>query len=286
MPERALLKLKRASIPLYDIQKTSKTRLECSVRTGDLEKVFTIYPPEKHGYSPFSITDLGAEGIAKTWEWLQRRVGVVLGMLLFCIGSLQAERFVFGVEIVGTSAYTREVYQTLDEHGIKPFQVYPAGREPSVSAALLSLPGVEFCTVQKTGLRVRVELHTYTLSPQGLAKGDMLVTRTGTVQKITVLRGTPAKQPGEKIRAGETLVYGWFITEGKGQVCVEPIARASIACVYESGIVASTQEEAFGTAYLQLALKENDYITKTQITKTDEGFFVRIEYTAIESINL
>ena len=286
MPERALLKLRRADIPLYDIQKISKTQLTCSIQTKDIGKVLAVYPAEQHARSPFVVTDLGAEGLAKYWQWLRRRVGVALGVLLFCIGNLQAERFVFSVDIVGSSAYTREVYEALDEHGIKPFRLYPEGREQNVCAKLLTLPGVEFCTVRKSGLRVLVELHTYTLPPQGLTKGDMRANRKGRVLSITALRGTPAKKIGEEVELGETLVYGWFLVEGGQQVCVEPIARASIACVYEKEITANTREEAFATAYLELWLQPNDSITKTQITDTDEGYFVHIEYTAIQSINL
>jgi hypothetical protein len=81
------------------------------------------------------------------------------------------------------------------------------------------------------------------------------------------------------------LDVGWF-TKGEGeQVCVEPIARASIACAYEAEIEADSQEKAFATAYLALALDENATVQKTQITQMETGFLVRIEYIAIESIN-
>ena len=286
MPERALLKLKRAEIPLYDIRKLSKTSLELSVRAKDVPKVLSIYPIQKQDFSPFVVTRLGGEGVLRVWNWVRGRIGIVLGAILFCVGSLQAQQYVFAVDIVGSGAYTREVYQALDEQGIRAFALYPKHKENAVCAALIGLTGVEFCSVQKVGMRVRVELRVNANSSHHLQKGDMHASVSGTLVKLTVLRGSAAKKSGEKITAGDTLVYGWFSLEDGGQVSVEPIARASIACVYEDTLQTETQEQAFAEAYLRLRLRNTDYITKQEIKSTDEGYFVRIEYMVIESINL
>jgi hypothetical protein len=119
-----------------------------------------------------------------------------------------------------------------------------------------------------------------------MQKGEMRAKRTGEIIAITTLRGTPAKKIGDKIEQGETLVHDWFFVEGKGQVSVEVIARVSIACVYEEELQAENKEQAFAKAYLSLALQESDTITNTQIEERETGFFVRIQYMAIQSINL
>ena len=69
-------------------------------------------------------------------------------------------------------------------------------------------------------------------------------------------------------------------------MCVEPIARASIACVYEAEIEAESAESAFASAYLALSLSDCDTVTAKTVEKRNGVFFLRIEYTAIEKINL
>ena len=113
----------------------------------------------------------------------------------------------------------------------------------------------------------------------------MVAKHTGKILSITSLRGTPLKKKGDEVRIGETLVGGWFSVGEGEQVRVEPIARASIACVYEAVIEAENEEIAFAGAYLALDLSELDEITKREIWQTDGGYSVRIEYTAIEKIN-
>jgi hypothetical protein len=81
------------------------------------------------------------------------------------------------------------------------------------------------------------------------------------------------------------LVGGWFSSIEGEQVRVEPIARVCIACVYEAQIEAEDEECAFANAYLALDLSDFDEISKREITPKDGGYFVRIEYTAIEKIN-
>ena len=288
MPERALLKLKRNDIPLYDIKKTAKDRLECSIPPKYLEKLFSLYPSQgkNTSYTPFTATDLGFVGAGKTLKKLSGRIGFLLGGLLFCVISVTAQQFVFGVEFIGSSVYKRETLAALDEYGVKEFGVYQKGNEDLICAKLLSLSGVEFCSVQKIGTRIRVETRLYSLPPKPMQKGEMRAKRTGEIIAITTLRGTPAKKIGDKIEQGETLVHDWFFVEGKGQVSVEVIARVSVACVYEEELQAENKEQAFAKAYLSLALQESDTITNTQIEERETGFFVRIQYTAIQSINL
>ena len=44
MPERALLRLRRAEIPLFNVRKVAKNRILFCVKREDVEKIFAIYP--------------------------------------------------------------------------------------------------------------------------------------------------------------------------------------------------------------------------------------------------
>ena len=288
MPERALLRLRRAGIPLYHIQKTRKDRICLQVERRDVAKVFALYPKSFDGQTrPYTVTKLGGVGFAKAVDFCKNRMGFVLGGLLFCIITLAADSFVFGVEFVGSQEYKREAMQALEESGITLFSPYREGKEDLVTAKLLSLDFVEFCSVQKVGNRVRVEIRTSPFAVNTLAQGAMKAKHEGELVALTVLKGTAAKKIGDTVKVGETLVENVLTTQDGGQVRVEAVARARISCVYERMHEdAETAEQAFAKAYLSLALGEKDELTSKTVTPTEKGFHVKITYLVTESINL
>ena len=157
MPERALLKLQRARIPIFRIQKEKKDELSFWVREQDAHKIRTLYG---RGLGAYTLQDCGAKGAQKWVAFLKNRVCFLLGALLFCGASLYMQSFVFGVEIVGAKAYEREVLQVLNENGVKAFYPYQKEKEDFICAQLLTLKNVEFCSVKKSGAKVIVELRT------------------------------------------------------------------------------------------------------------------------------
>ncbi len=288
MPERALLKLKRAGIATYKLQKPQKNRLEFSVNKKDIQKVFAIYPDicyNKSVYSPYFVQKTGAVGLFRQAKRVKKRIGIVLGALLFCALTSYFDAFVLGVEYTGTKVYAREAEQTLASYGIKPFTKYRGGNEDIVCAKLLALDGVEFCSVKKDGLRVKVEMRLSPFQKETFQAGDMVSERAGKLITLTVLRGTAQKKAGEEVQAGETLVGGYFLTENGEYQKVKPIATARIACVYEKTLQAQTQEEAFAIAYLEIGLGGEDRITNKQLTQTSDGFCVKIDYESTLSYN-
>lgn len=288
MPERALLRLKRAGIAVYRLRKPQKNRLVFSVKRKDCEKVFAIYPDicyNKNVYSPYFVKRTGAEGLLSLCKRAKNRIGLFIGALAFCACTLYFDGFVFGVEYVGSEVYAREAAQTLAEYGIKPFSKYRSGNEDIVCAKLLSLDGVEFCSVQKSGLTVRVEMRLSPFQTPKQKDGDMTASRSGTLVSMTVLKGTALKKAGDRVEAGEKLVGGYFVTEsGEGRT-VQPIARARIACVYDELVAAATAEEAFAHAYLEIGLSERDEIVKSEIAEADGGFRVKIDYETVVAYN-
>ncbi|MBE7067672.1 MAG: hypothetical protein E7381_00065 [Clostridiales bacterium] len=287
MPERALLKLRLAQIDLFDVKKPQKNRLVFTVARKDVQKVFAIYPNvcyNKNGYASYTAENLGAVGITKCLDFAKKRVGFLLGAFLFFIGTLALDEYIFGIDFVGSDIYAREARMTLSEYGVKPFARYKSGNEDLICSKLLSLDGVEFCSVQKNGLRVRVEMRIGEYGERKLQEGDFISRYTGEILAITALRGTPLKAKGDKVEAGERLVGGWFLKDEE-QIRVAPIARVQIACVYEGEYFTQTAENAFAEAYLTLALKEDDSVTDAQVQKNGDGYLVRIEYTVTESIN-
>ena len=289
MPERALLRVRRAGIPVYDVKKTDKTTLRITVQKADVEKIFAIYPKVCYNTTEkasFSVCLAPKRGLAKWLQNAKKRVGLLLGGLLFIGLTAFADGFVFGVDFVGTDVYARETYAALQEANIRLFSPYRGGKEDMVCAKLLAISGVEFCSVQKKGMRLVVEIRTSPFAERGIKGGKLYAERSGKVVSMTVLRGTPLKNIGDYVNAGEPLVGDWFSTEDGGQVRVQAIARVRMSCTYESEIVAKTEEEGFARAYLAVGgAAENVTVTTRQITPTKSGFLVKLSYEIVQTIN-
>lgn len=286
MPERALLRLRRAGVDVYNVKKVQKNQILFLVKRKDSEKVFAIYPNVCYNnsvYVPYTVKKLGAVGVGRILEGAKRRAGLLLGGLLCISTALLSEPLVFGIGFTGTEVYAREATIALEEAGIKPFAPYAEGKEELVCAKLLKLDGVEFCSVKKVGHRVLVEMQTSPF-PTRLTDGNVMQAKHGgEIVAITVLRGTPLKKLGETVREGETLVGNWFEGQDGGQVRVEIIARVRIACTWEGVIEAADEEEAFAKAYL--TLQNGEDMEEIRIEAIDGGYRVQLRYTAIETMN-
>ena len=288
MPERALLRLRRAGIAVFNAKKVEKNKILLSVNKKDSEKVFAIYPNMCYNisvYSPFTVKKIGEEGLGKYLLRIKNRVGLLLGGLLFVCVTVFFQNFVFAVDFRGTDVYAREAHVALAEAGIRPFAPYREGREDEVCAKLLALQGVEYCSVKKTGMRLVVEIQTSPFSEIQLTKGSMYAKHTGKILAITALRGEAVRKAGDTVKAGEMLVADRFTKIDGGQVCVEPIAYARIACAHEGVYEAESEEEAFAKAYLQLGLSAEDVILTKRLENRNGSYRVCMEYVVTERIN-
>lgn len=289
MPERALLRLKRADIAVYNVKKLQKNQILLSVKKKDSEKVFAIYPNVCYNiaaYSPYTVRKIGAEGLGRYVEKLKRRVGLLLGGLLFFITLLFLDSFTFGVDFVGTDVYRREVFAALEENGIKPFSKFDEKKKDLFCAQILAIDDVEFCSVKKDGFHIIVEIQTSPFIRPKIEKGSLIAKHTGVLLSVATLKGTPLKKSGEEVRMGEAIVGDWFEKADGEKVRVEAVARAKLACVYEGLMEADSKEEAFAKAYLLSGISESDRIEHNSVEKQDGGYYVKIEYTAFETINL
>ena len=289
LPERGLLRLKRSGISLYQAKKTEKNTILFLVKRKDAEKVFAIYPNvcyNKDSNQNYCVRRLGGVGLARILDFLKNRMGMLLGGLAFCAVTLAADGLVLGVELTGSKVYAREVYKALAENGVKQYGFYPDGKADMVTARLLSLSGVEFCSVQKIGHSVCVEMRLSPFAQERKRESGLMAQSTGKIQSIAVLQGTALKKVGAEVQAGEPLVGGWFENADGKRVEVTPIARVQLLCEYEGNYAVEDGEKAFCEAYLALGLEENVRFLEKEVTPTEQGYAVRLVYTLTQTVNL
>ena len=259
--ERALDKLARENIPVYSAQKIQKNSISVEVDSKDREKVFAILRG-----SCYNIGKVRFRGLSLFYKKCLGAVGLLVGALLFCLLVLGAQTRILKIEIVGSGAYYEpQILSVLEEGGVKRFSAKPENTA-YLSAQILSLPRVSYCSFKCEGGILTVEVR---VSEEFgiLAVQPLRAPIAGKVEELTVVRGTARVSVGDSVAEGQILVDGTaYYGEEAREVIV--IARAKISYSVSEEF-AGSEEEAVLSAYLKYGEIEN-----LHTEKTDSGFIV------------
>ena len=266
-------KLARAKIEVCDFRILSKNSAVFTVNGKDTKKAFAILRN-----SCYNIKKVRPKGAAKAVATVKRFLGLAVGILLFFASVLFFEARILDIRIVGSGAYYREeIMHILSENGIKKLKALPEDCS-AVTASIISLPFVSFCTVGKEGGIVTVTVEV-TSDDKTLLSEPLLSPASGKIEELVVIRGTPTVQVGDSVLQGDVLVKN-EATFGEATRQVIVIARVSVAYPF-SKEYAGSEESALLAASLEF---EN--IREVHTTKTGEGWLVEGVALAQKSLNL
>ena len=279
-PERVLQRLGALRIPVFDCRKIDKTTLQFSVQKKDEERLLALYPLRGRGArGAYQLQKLPPRGVEKGLSFLQKRMGLVLGGLLFLAVTAWGDTLVLRVEIDAPAVYTARVQAALEEQGVKKYLPYQKSKEDLICASLLALDGVSYCSIKKQGSVLLVTLKTNDFFLP-IAGGELYAERAGTLVRLVVLQGAPCAQVGDEIEAGCRLVEGAIYT-AEGERMPSPVcAFAEIACTYQGVFACADEEEAFAKAYLAAGLESKQAkLQEKQVEKQGERYAVSLSYT-------
>ena len=270
---QAVEKLSRAGIEVFSARLNEKNSITLQVNRKDLQKVFAILRG-----SCYNIKKVRPRGVSRAIAVAVKRAGLLAGALAFVLGTLLFERTILSVRIVGSGAYyAAEVSDVLARGGVKRFGSLPKDTS-QMTAEILSLPRVSFCTIGKKGgvLTVTVEV---TDENGHRASGPLASPVSGTVEELVVVRGTACVAVGDAVSAGGMLVSD-EVAVGEETRKVLVIARAKIAYFF------SAEYEADEEGALSRAQAEFGEIRDISSQKTDKGVLVTGTAFAVAAINL
>ena len=301
LPERAILRLKREGISVYNAKKTAKNRIVFSLKKKDCEKAFTIFPKmcyntlnglqENSVQTGYTLWIIGASFPLRVWDFFKRRWGIFIGIAVFLGITAYFQNYALRIEITGTDCYQREIFAALEKGGVAVNKPYRKENIDKICSEILSLNGVGYCSVKKRGTVVTVEVRFDPFAERKIQNEPLTALHTGVIEELTVLRGEPLKKIGQQVSIGEPIVANYFFVgdewgENLKKVEAAPIARARIACVYESTVAADDEEGAFALGYLDIRLSPLGETKSKWVEKLEDGEYkVRIEYTEIQTIN-
>lgn len=239
-PFRALDKLARRGVCVYDVQKISPVCLKFRAKSKESKKIFAIFRG-----SCYTVTKCGSVRLKRLTDALLRRPGAVAGALLFFALGFASNFFVLDIRVEGSGArYAERAVQILRENGLYLFAPFGQDKAAGAGAQLLSLPGIVFADVEKSGCVVTVTLEESEETPVPAQKRALKASAAGVVEELTVLRGIPLVRAGDTVEEGQTLVGGFFETESGERKETFAVARASILHSYTGEFESGEKSEA------------------------------------------
>ena len=286
MPERALDRLQKAGIPLFKAKKIKKNGIVFHIMKKDMEKAFAIYPNMCYNNirgSVYTFTRVGAPTTRERNVKRIRTLGILLGICVFLAFSLASTKLIFKVEFLGATVYKREVLAILKESDVQVFIIYEKGREEEFLPKILSLDGVEFCSVQKKGNTLRVEIRQTPLSQLKREQGDLIAPKNCVLQSAVALSGTTLKKVGDEIKEGDSIVGGFFINAEQSKTQTEVVAQAKLLCVEK--ILCEDKQSATAQAVLFVESMGGE-ICSIEMEKIENGVIATIKYTLVIKKNM
>lgn len=266
-------KLRREGILLLSAKTDKKNALKVRVGAKDSKKVFAILRG-----SCYNVKKVRPVGLERLKIACIRSVGLFVGaaLALFSVCFLQGR--ILKINVEGSGAYLApEVRAILSEEGIGYFSAPP--RDTShVSARILSLPRVDFCSLRLEGgvYVVNVEVDD---DISALECVPLCAPATGVVEELVVIRGTPLVQIGDEVQHGLEIV-GCYTVYGEKNIPCAVIARVRVAFPV-SREYALTEEGAKAQALLDFG-----EITDVTTRQTATGWLIEGTGHAEKALNL
>lgn len=227
-PFRALDKLAKRGIFVFGVQKLSPVRLKIRVKSKETQKVFAIFRG-----SCYTVTKAKNESLARLVSAAAKRPGAVAAAVLFVLLAALGSSFVFRIDVVGSAAYRRSIAERcLADAGVQTFRLYNAAAAEEAESSLLSLPGIVFAEVKKSGTVVTVTLEEEEEILPPVYERSLYAPCAGEVEELAVLRGTALVSAGDTVAAGQELAGGFYLTESGERRETFAVARCSLIKTY------------------------------------------------------
>ena len=227
MPLRALEKLGDGGVSVYDVQKIAPGKLKFRAKSKESEKIFAILRG-----SCYTVNKCGSVGLKRRLQKLVKRPGAIAAALLVCLLAAAANLFVLRVEVDGSVPLRfADAGDPAGGGDCTTFRVQRANCRARPRAA-----DAPFRRLRLSPWKGGVRLARYLPGKRGNARSAAGNSADGppcdgVLQELTVLRGVPLVQEGEKVSAGQKLAglrggrsFGrrarGIIVRGRVHVCV------------------------------------------------------------------
>ena len=204
---RLLTTLANNGVSVQKVEKKSIKEMVFCVKNNEFEKFFAI--TSKLCYNILTISDTGLNSKVLS---LVKRLGFILGSVVFFITTVLSSSFVYKVDFFGSaSVYSDTLYAYLRERGVCIYKPFSDLDLDKLEVDLLRENDyLSFASIKKRGgsLIVFAELKTQAPTVINSDVKQLLSSVDGVVKAVKVYRGTAVVKAGDTVKVGDLLVDG------------------------------------------------------------------------------
>lgn len=283
-PRQAIAKLVREDVPVYNCKKDDAYFI-FSVPDNLVKKVFAIF-----ARPCYNITIEKKSPLFRLKNFCARRAFLLVGGIVFVAAACLSNAFVLRVEVTGSGSYLNSaVRSVLYECGVREYSLYRGGNEAAIISRVLALPNVTFCSVQKRGSVLYVDVQTNTESGTRADYSPLKADRAGIVENIVAICGTPCVSVGDSVATGDTLIAAYSVADGQNMSCLA-VGYAILSCTGSVSYAAEREsEQNLSSAYAAALLYIGDgEITERSYTvsQNSEGVVYTVDFTYLHTISI
>lgn len=283
-PRQAVAKLVREDVPVYNCKKDGAYFI-FSVPDNLVKKVFAIF-----ARPCYNITIEKKSPLFRLKNFCARRAFLLVGGIVFVAAACLSNAFVLRVEVTGSGSYLNSaVRSVLYECGVREYSLYRGGNEAAIISRVLALPNVTFCSVQKRGSVLYVDVQTNTESGTRADYSPLKADRAGIVENIVAICGTPCVSVGDSVATGDTLIAAYSVADGQNMSCLA-VGYAILSCTGSVSYAAEREsEQNLSSAYAAALLYIGDgEITERSYTvsQNSEGVVYTVDFTYLHTISI
>jgi similar to stage IV sporulation protein len=143
----------------------------------------------------------------------KKRKAFVLGSVVFILMFFVMTSFIWKIEITGNSKIDKQVLeQKLSTIGIRPGRLkYNIDTSRAANDMMLSIKEIAWISIAVKGTKIKVEISERTKPPELVPKDtpcDIIATKDGIIQSITVKEGQEQVKAGDTVKKGQVLISG------------------------------------------------------------------------------
>ena len=266
--DRLLLVAKNKGITLYNIKKITNKRMIVSLSIKESQNFFAITKE-----LCYNIKKVKENGKALPLLMLWRRVGIVVGAIIFSVACYVYNDFIYGFSFSGSgSAIEKEVLSYLNGAGIKKFSRFSDIDISRLEDQILAhSPNLSFVGITKKGNVLCFDL-ALAENNTDILKGNVYALNSevsGTVEKIKVYRGTAVVSQGDYVNSGELLVEGYMTIKDQ-KVKINVIASVTIIASKQFTFTDSESGKEQQAMLIAKAMSEGLDVVSSEVTCTKE----------------
>ncbi len=285
VPEEALKKLSKAQIPVFRLKKRG-AKLYFATKQEYYKKVFAIF-----SHPCYNTVIRGNSAKMRLISFAKKRFGLIAGAAAFIAACVFSGNVVFKIKITGNCSYLSDSILSIAKScGAREWSLCSSIDKPMLQAKVMALDGVSFCSVQRRGSYLLIDVRVGEQSLPLLSRTPLKAEASGQVIRVVSICGTAQKAAGEEVKKGEVLIAPYEQdASGQNVDCVavgfaEISVNASLSLFYDC-----ESEENTKSALAAPSLYSDSVIkTEYKVKPSDGGvvYEVAFSYIVTCSINM